>query len=377
VDGTELGAVPGGQGLAIPQLTNGDHMVKFAARNATTEIVFKATDGAMPEFSYPSTGSLTVMIFATAGDKGRFWSSRAPVRLSWDKGATFQTVNAEGAPLESLKPGLSEVMIESGGVRRTETLALEQAPGLTILVYSSEKPPEPRGQILITSNDSEFELLLDNRRVTYTARGGDYVVANVNAGKRRIQFRKPGFEIEPESATIDVRANQAARVTVNFKTQPTRLSIRGGTPGAQIFEGNRSVGALDGQGAFSTVALTPGDHVIELRKKGYRNKQLRVTIEAGREMVLNSEATLIMATATVTFVKVEPKTRVSLTLQQAQGDLPYQGPVRYAEVPAQVVVPQGVYNMSLSAPGYEQLDINAVLKDPQDRLNIEIRLSKK
>jgi hypothetical protein len=176
---------------------------------------------------------------------------------------------------------------------------------------------------------------------------------------------------------VDVRANQPARIGVAFKSQPTRLSIRGGTAGAQIFEGTRSIGTLDGQGGFSTVALTPGDHVIELRKKGYRNKQLRVTIEAGREMVLNSEAVLTMATATLTFVKVEPKTRVSLTLQQSQGDLPYQGPVRYPEVPAQVVVPQGIYNMSLSAPGYEQLDIHAALKDPQDRLNIEIRLTKK
>ncbi|MEZ5400143.1 MAG: protein kinase [Bryobacteraceae bacterium] len=381
LDSVDRGPVPGGQGFDLAELLDGDHLLKVNAREGAVELVFRSAAGQAPEFSNPTVPpTLTAVVVAAGGGKGRVFSSKAPARISFDGGSAFQNVPAEGVALEAMPEGMRDVVIEIDGKRRTESLQVDAAPGISLLLYSN-RAPVSKGQVVISANEGGFEVLLDGRPVSYRQRGGDYVVANLDVGRRKITIRKPGFTVEPETSTVEIRENQAAPLTVKLTGIPVRLSIRGGTPGAQVvlMPAQRVIGATDAQGNFTTTELAAGEHLLEFRKRGYRSRQTPVTLSTSSETTLSgNDVAIAMATAVVYINKVEPKSgNVAVVVEQSKGVLPYQGPVRFPDVPAKVVVPEGFYNFTFSANGYESSTISAQLEGKLTEIKLDVRLTKK
>jgi serine/threonine-protein kinase len=381
LDSVDRGAIPGGQGFDLSELLDGDHMLQVSAKEGKVELVFRTASGEIPDVSAPQPApGLTTIAIAAAGGKARVLTSRPPLRISFDNGATFQNVEAQGVEVGGLGEGLRDVVIEVAGKRRTESLQIDSAPNLSLLVYG-DKPPVPKGQVIISANEGDFEVMLDGRRVSYRQRGREFAVANLDVGKREVRVRKEGYKVEPEVIPVEVREGQASRVTVTFTSVPVKLSIRGGTPLAQVvlLRNQRVLGTTDAQGAFSTSEVSPGDHVIEFRKRGYTSKQVSVTMKTGAETVVSGgDATLAMASATIRLTKAEPKSgSVAVIVEQSRGLVPYQGPVRFNDAPARIVVPEGFYNITFSAPGYEPSTISAQLEGKLTDLAVEIKLTKK
>jgi len=382
LDGAGKGSVPEGQGLELRDVAAGDHLLLVETKEGKVEIVFSTSPDRAPELALPTLppGVHLFLILTNAGN-GQVFSTAQPAKVSWDGGRTFFDVPKEGGPVGGLKPGVIEVALEANGRRRQDTVIVERGPSVTAILYS-DKASAPKGNLLITSNEPGFDLFLNGRRVNYAQRKpNEFIVSNLDAGNKQVRLQKPGFSVELDASAVVIRENQLARLNAKFGPNPIRVSIRGGTPGASLvlMPGNKVLGTIDAAGTFSTADLAPGEFILEVRKKGYRTRQLSVNLRPGVELPISSQAVLEPLTATLDFSRVEPRTGVSLQIQQASSpdDLPYSGPRNLTGLPARLQLPQGIYNLTFTAAGYEPETVNVTLRGTQDSLAPAIRLKKK
>jgi hypothetical protein len=302
----------------------------------------------------------------TLGRKGRFWASNAPVKVSFDGGQNFSDVPFTGLPVDGLAAGSRDIVIDAGGQKRQESLPAVDGPAVALLVFS-DRPAQPKGSVLLTVSESEFDVTVDGVKAGKRAAGsGQFVIPFLNAGKRRIRVEKTGYKAEPDSVVVEVADGQTAKAPPIRLAPlgPTRWTIRGSTPGAQIVlaAGGKILGTIDGQGTFAGSDLPDGDHPIEIRKKGYRPRQGTLHVATGSSSELASEP-LEMISALVNFQKVEPKSGVSLAIQQTGGDVKYDGPNPVRNLPPSLKLPAGMYNLTFSASGMEPETISVSIRD--------------
>jgi len=247
----------------------------------------------------------------------------------------------------------------------------------------TEQPPgpaaAPKGSILIAANEAGFEAFLDGQKVRVTSRRpGQFYVYNLTPGKRELRLEKQGSRVEPATLQIEVRENQVTQASFRLSAaqQPLRVVLRGAVAGTQVSAGGRNLGAVDPTGSLAITDLAAGDHTLQLRLRNYRPKQVQVSLRSGEVVVGPPDSVVERMEGMITFNGAEPRSGMSLRIDQTDGEIRYSGPNPIPELPREVRLPPGSYNLTFAAPGYGPETVHVVLVD-QRTLNMPVKLTRR
>jgi len=376
LDGQDKPPAEDGQPLELPGLPAGDHTLTLNAKQGQTQIAFKTVPGNAPAVNpFTAPKDVNIFVLTLLSGHGRFYASR-PVKISWD-GQNFQDTADDGVPVDGLKPGPVTLTIDMGDSKlRSETVTIGPGPALHAYVYSALAAVQAGG-IFIKVNEDDFKATIDGKKVACKKGKDGFTVYNVPTGNHTIQLEKPGFRLDPENQTVQVAANQMAQVAFNLVALPLQLVIRGAVRGTQVLVGGKQLGTVGADGSVTLTDVAAGSQTVELRKKGWRSKSVTVSLRPGADNAIEApESVLERITGTITFLPQEPKTGMSAKIDPSQGVIEYDGPRQLSELPPQLAVPTGTYNITFSATGYQPETYTVQIAD-HSNMKVDVTLKKR
>jgi hypothetical protein len=140
---------------------------------------------------------------------------------------------------------------------------------------------------------------------------------------------------------IRIRKGEQARLVFGLLPVPhvASLSIQGGPPGATVLIDQSNVGTVQPDGTLTLSAITPGDHVIELRKDHFRARQIRKHFVAGTPVILAGADTALEAAPGELKITFSPAD-AQVTLTKAG-----ESPVKVSSG-SPLSLPSGTYNLA-------------------------------
>jgi hypothetical protein len=137
------------------------------------------------------------------------------------------------------------------------------------------------GSLLVNADVPEAEIYLDGNKVDETTPA---MITGVAAGPHVVEVRKaPAM---PWRQSVSVEANKTTKVTAELKATmggaAGNIQILSNVQGATVWLDGKRVG----RSPMTIEAVKPGEHVIELRSRGYRTREERVKVSAGAGLVL-------------------------------------------------------------------------------------------
>jgi serine/threonine protein kinase len=244
-------------------------------------LTFRGEAGKMAILSSPlNTNDLSAVVVSNLGSQSRVYSSNSAL-MAGVSSETPQPISPEGLDLGDLKPG-SEVVIVDAGNARPLPIDTSNAPSLTLLLASDSTTATM--QIEVNAVDTDMTILgghkprhVHGTSTTYQLPPGKYVIRVTKDGYNAVD--RP-FELKKGEVAKLPRIELTPIVTVSS------LVISGGTPGAEILVDGVAAGALSTEGAFSKNDISPGDHLIVLRKADFEDKELKRAFSAGQSVRL-------------------------------------------------------------------------------------------
>jgi serine/threonine protein kinase len=348
-----------------------DHKLQFTVGNASAEISFQAHAAQAPQFTVTPAkpGAPPFLLLSTFQGKGRLYSS-ANIKFRLDGGDSYRDAGPDGIDLDQLPADAVLNFQDPTGATRTIVPSREAVPALQALFLAS-KPPALVGTIVIDSAESDFAALIDGKRVQYVRRGQSYIIYNLAEGTREVKLQKDGFRTEPESLSVNVKGNVSTPISFRWVALPTLLIVQGAVPGTRVAPGGRTL-STDSNGELRT-ELQPGTVSVTFSKDGYKPRTLNRIVALGSSWFIpRLQAHLEPVSGSIVFTKRDPARGVRLIIQQTKG-VPLEVPTAYDDAPDSVVLPIGAYNLTFSAPGYQQDTVTAGLAD-SEKLQIEINL---
>jgi serine/threonine-protein kinase len=239
-------------------------------------------------------------------------------------------------------------------------------------------PAVPTGALIIRANEADVTVLIDGRRRRYARRGSGMILGGIPAGVHDVEIRKPGYDAEPAVHPVEIRAGANAEIEFTLTAKPSGLVLRSAMPGTQVYIGGRLAGTVDPAGNLTLNNVPPGERTVELRRRGYRTRQLALKLNPGEPRDLfPAELELERMVGILQLQVTEPKKDVSLAIAPAQGVVDYDGPKELTAIPAALELPAGTYNFTISARGYQSVIINVQLLDGEVKPTIKIGLRKR
>jgi len=223
------------------------------------------------------------------------------------KGSVLVTADVEGADVSvdgapkgtapmivpDLEPGPHVVTVTKAGMpewKQTVTVVSNE----TVKVAASIKGQMPQqGSIKVLSNAEGAEVYLDGELKGNTP----VTIPNVAPGKHILEVKARDYE--PGEQEIDVVAGQEVvkKVVLKAMVKPTTgaVSVVSGEAGAEVFVDGSSAGI-----APATVdKLTPGPHIVIVKKAGFKDWKKEVTIKPGETLQVTAE---LSAAAHIKFI---------------------------------------------------------------------------
>lgn len=354
LDGESKTAPAPGAPSDLPELPlNTTHKLELTVAKSTLEISFQASPARMPEVQLTQApAAQPIFVLSTFGSRGRFYSS-VKVKLSSDDGKSYRDAGPEGLDLDEI-PADGVLSVEGGtGPARTVVVAIDSAPTLQAFLVSSA-PAAALGSLSIDSNESDFVVLVDRKKLPNTRKGPPYLVYNVPVGSHQVQLQKPGYRTDPESLPANVQVNRSTALKFSLIAVPAALAIEGALTGTRVSSGGRVLGVTDSGGEFR-IELPAGSYTVVLSKDGYRPRTIGQELSRGAQWTIGPpQSRLELSTGKLVFQKNRPTRGVRLRITQTAGSVPMNTPQAYEEVPAELVLPVGRYNLVFEAQGYKQ-----------------------
>jgi PEGA domain len=129
-----------------------------------------------------------------------------------------------------------------------------------------------------------------------------------------VRVSKSGFQEAPDQR-IRIRKGEQGKLIFSLQSIPhfASLTIQGGVPGATVLIDQAAVGTVQPDGTLTVATVNPGDHMVELRKDGFKPKQSRRSFVAGAAVSLaNADVTLETALAELRITFTPAEAQVSL-----------------------------------------------------------------
>lgn len=171
------------------------------------------------------------------------------------------------------------------------------------------------GTLLVVAGQDNARVFLNGKLQRQLTQSGELRIANLEPKSYIVQVSKNGFQ-DPPKQEIRIHRREEAQLVFNLQPQPrmAALTIRGGAPGTTVLVDQIPVGTVQPDGTLSVSTINPGDHTVELRKEGFKPRQLKEHFAAGEaKSFASSDATLeaLSAELKVTFTPADAKVAVS------------------------------------------------------------------
>lgn len=183
--------------------------------------------------------------------------------VKYDESSTLSYTEGEG----------STSSISSGGAYYKIPLAM-----LTVTI-----PELPAGSLNVTSNPPGAEIFLDDEA---TGQKTNTTLARVVEGDHAIRVTFPNTSAyrEPDEAGVTIKKNKESKVHFDFKPITGSIEIETSPADAWVFLDGKNQSVLSGT-TLKDVLI--GEHVITVKKAGYRNSIANVTVTEGQTEVIS------------------------------------------------------------------------------------------
>jgi hypothetical protein len=314
----------------------GDHNVKFDSPKGSFTFGLTSTAGGLPVIQTPITakGVLAVVV-SSMGDHAHVYASDSSARLSLD-GQPPVAIPADGVDLPSITAGPHELTLSHAGEQYKLPIEVSAAPALMAFVESGQNV----GTLLVVTGQDKSRVFLNGKALTQQTQNGELRIANLEPKEYSVRVDKPGFQDVP-AQKIRIRKGEQARLVFGLLPVPhvASLSIQGGPPGATVLIDQSNVGTVQPDGTLTLSAITPGDHVIELRKDHFRARQIRKHFVAGTPVILAGADTALEAAPGELKITFSPAD-AQVTLTKAG-----ESPVKVSSG-SPLSLPSGTYNLA-------------------------------
>jgi tetratricopeptide (TPR) repeat protein/flagellar basal body-associated protein FliL len=161
------------------------------------------------------------------------------------------------------------------------------APAKAVLAAQPPAEAVPNlGTLVVVAGQNDARVFLNGKLQPQLTQAGQLRLPNLEVKDYVVQVSKGGFQDPPEQR-IRIRKGEQARLIFNLQPQPqpqprlASLTIQGGAPGTTVLVDQTPVGAIQADGTLSVSTVNPGDHTVELRKQGFKPRQLKKHFVAG------------------------------------------------------------------------------------------------
>ena len=328
----------------IDKVAPGPHTVKLTAKTGDATFSFEIAEAKPPSITGSVTAhNLMAVLVSSFGSQAHVVTSSGPLKLAVN-GQPEGDAGPAGVDLKSFQPGVDELIVGEGKDQRNMKESFGPGPMLTAFLKSDLNI----GTLIVSTGEDDVRVFVYNKEYRrHTQRGQVRIPA---IGSVTVRVAKDGFQNEPPQ-TAEVR--KGAEVRMEFKLRPAQaqtssLQIHGGTPGAEVFLDQNSVGTVGPDGNFARNNVSPGDHVIDLKRDQFTPKRVQRNFKAGQPVVLSGADVVLAAVAatsgTVRLARMPPDAAV--TYHRADETQSHDVRGNLLELPA------GSYVFTGKAPGY-------------------------
>jgi eukaryotic-like serine/threonine-protein kinase len=301
----------------LEKIAPGEHKLKFDGPQGSASFTFTTAAAAAPEIKGPITakGVLAVVV-SNLGGHLQVLSSDPAVKLSLD-GQTPADMGQDGWRLTQVAVGTHELTLTQSSSQYKLDVNAGPLPSLTTFLESGRNV----GTLVIVTNEDKARVFLNGQPQKETTHGGELRISDLEPKDYVIKISKNGFQDLPEQK-VRVRKGEERRLAFNLQPLPHfgTLSIQGGPPGAQVVIDQTPAGTVQADGSFTAANITPGDHVVELRKDRFKPKRLQKRFAAGTTVALAAAETSLEAATGEVKITFTPSD-ASVTLARA-GETP-------------------------------------------------------
>jgi serine/threonine-protein kinase len=281
----------------LDKVSAGEHKLKFDGPQGSASFTFATEAGAVPVVKGPITakGVLAVVV-SNLGGRLQVVASDPAVRLSLD-GQPPADMGQDGWQLTQVTPGTHELTLTQGSSQYKLDVDAGPMPSLSTFLESGRNV----GTLVVVTNEDQARVFINGKLQKDTARGGELRISDLEPKDYTVKVTKNGFQDLPEQK-VKIRKGEERRLAFNLQPLPHfgTLSIQGGPPGAQVVIDQAPAGTVQPDGSFTAANITPGDHVVELRKDRFKPRRLQKHFAAGTTLALApAEAALEAATGEV------------------------------------------------------------------------------
>lgn len=317
----------------------GKHIMKLTSRLGQAQLDFDLTPGAVPQLSAPSVKNTSGLMIGTFNGQASVYTTLSPAQVLLD-GAPAGDAAAGGLQLKNLAPGTHEIAIVSGQTQIKRVFQMGTAPELSAFFQSDQNV----GTIVVLAGEDGVDVFVDGKKYrNQTSRGGQLRIQRAPK-EYHIRVAKQGFGEAPEQ-TVQIAKGEEKKLVFKLVPLPTtaHLTLRG-TPGAEVLVDQSPAGTVLADGTFQVSNLSPGEHVIELRKEKQSSRPIRRTFVAGQTVsVASNEVTLAGGNGTL---------KVTVTPAGASVSVARSGRPAQPVTGNTIELDEGSYTVQAHAAGY-------------------------
>jgi hypothetical protein len=279
-------------------------------------------------------GVLAVVV-SNLGGRLQVYASDPAAKLSVDGQAPID-IGQDGAHLTQVTAGSHQLALTQGGNQYQLDVVAGPTPSLTAFLESGQNI----GALVVVTGEDKARVFLNGQPQNDTTQGGQLRISNLEPKEYVVKVSKNGFQDLPEQK---IRIRKGEQRTLTFNLKPVQhlgsLSIQGALPGAQVLIDQASAGTVQSDGSFTVANISPGDHVVELHRDGFKAKRIQKRFAAGGNVALTTaETALEAATGEVKITFTPADATVNLTKAGA-------APIKVTSGAA-LDLPPGTYTLS-------------------------------
>jgi hypothetical protein len=320
----------------------GKHTLKLASRSGQAQFDFELVPGSVPQLAAPPVAKgVAGLVVSSFSNRAHVYSTLASAKVQLD-GAPAGDAGPEGLEIGNLVPGAHELAVSDDKTQLKKVLETSAAPTLTSFFQSNQNV----GTVVVLAGEDGADVLIDGKKYRRQTAGGGRLRIPREPKEYHVKVVKEGFEDVPEQV-VQVAKGEEKKVVFKMVPLPTtaHLSLQG-TPGAQVLIDQNVAGTVLPDGTFQVSNLSPGEHVIELRKEKQRSHSVRRAFAAGQTVTLADADVALRGGSGTLKLTVSPPGAVVTVTRAGRPPQTVNG--------ASVELDEGAYTVAARAPGYAE-----------------------
>jgi len=345
IDGEEVQA-PLEEGFVELNLSPGAYAVEVRSGGLAASMFVDVAPGRAPRFEEAvEARELQAYVISSFSGAAEVRSSDSAVAVQVD--GEERGVATDGAlRLAGLSAGLHELMFSSGNRQIRRNVEIGEGPALTAILITDRNV----GGVIVETGVAGADVLIDNGRYRQKTGNTGRARFGLPPGEHNASVSKAGHET-PAPQTFTIRKGDETRLSFELPVKPqmAALQISGAPAGAEVWLDDQRVGAVDGDGGYST-SVPAGPHRVELRNlpEMYATQAVEKQFAESATVALAGAELPLRAVKGKLQIQVEPAgIDASVTIRDAAGAEQSVRPGTYYKEP-------GDYIVAATAPGYQK-----------------------